>query len=202
MCKIYIPILKNKDLKSRQSFFMIIIGIDPGTATTGYSIIRKSSKKRKKNNGGFDWLKVLDYGCIITDPCLSDGERLKIINDKINNLIKKYNPNVLAIESLYFFKNLKTAMPVSQAKGVILLAAAKKKIPVYEFTPLQVKMAITGYGKAEKKQVQKMIKIIFNLEEKPKEKNKRRDDASDALGVAFCCALEIENNLKFSDKRK
>jgi len=158
---------------------MIILGIDPGTATTGFGILEKKGKQ----------IKVLNYGCIITDPYFSDGERLKKINKEINNLIKKYNPDVISIESLYFFKNLKTAMPVSQAKGVILLAAANKKIPVFEFTPLQVKMAITGYGKAEKNQVQKMIKKILNLEEKPKDKNKRKDDASDALGIALCYLL-------------
>ncbi|HOK00829.1 MAG TPA: crossover junction endodeoxyribonuclease RuvC [Candidatus Pacearchaeota archaeon] len=158
---------------------MIVLGIDPGTATTGFGILEKKGKQ----------IKVLNYGCIITDPYFSDGERLKKINKEINNLIKKYNPDVISIESLYFFKNLKTAMPVSQAKGVILLAAANKKIPVFEFTPLQVKMAITGYGKAEKNQVQKMIKKILNLEEKPKDKNKRKDDASDALGIALCYLL-------------
>jgi len=158
---------------------MIVLGIDPGTATTGFGILEKKGKQ----------IKVLNYGCIITDPYFSDGERLKKINKEVNNLIKKYNPDVISIESLYFFKNLKTAMPVSQAKGVILLAAANKKIPVFEFTPLQVKMAITGYGKAEKNQVQKMIKKILNLEEKPKDKNKRKDDASDALGIALCYLL-------------
>ena len=165
---------------------MIILGIDPGTATTGYSVIEKTSSKRIK-------VKAVDYGCITTSSDLPPGERLKIINNELNKLIKKHKPKVLAVESLYFFKNLKTAMPVSQAKGVILLTAAKKKIPVYEFTPLQVKMAITGYGKAEKKQVQEMIKILFNLEKKPKDKNKRKDDATDALGIAFCCALQLKN---------
>jgi len=181
---------------------MIILGIDPGTATTGYSIIEKKPKKRRKiyqnkNNqqekNVSEWVKVIDYGCITTSSNLSDGERLKRINNHLNKLIKQYKPEVLAIESIFFFKNLKTAMPVSQAKGVILFTAAKKKIPVYEFTPLQVKMAITGYGKAKKKQVQEMIKIIFNLEKKPKDKNKRKDDATDAIGIAFCCALQLRS---------
>ncbi len=166
---------------------MIILGIDPGTATTGFSIIQET--KNKKNKG----IKILDYGCIITDPNLPDGERLKIISEQLEEIIKKYKPDVLAVENIYFFKNLKTAMPVSQAKGVILLTAAKEKIPVYEFTPLQVKMAITGYGKAEKKQVQEMIKVIFNLDKKPKDLNKRKDDATDAIGIAFCCALQLRN---------
>jgi len=169
---------------------MIIAGIDPGTATTGYGIIKKLKSKKSK-------LKVIDYGCIITESNLSSGERLRILSNKLNKLIKKYKPKVLAVENLYFFKNLKTAMPVSQAKGVILLAAAKKRIPVYEFTPLQVKMAITGYGKAEKKQVQEMIKVLLDLKKIPKFTNKKLgDDAADALGVAVCCVLQLKQNLK------
>ncbi|MFH1656751.1 MAG: crossover junction endodeoxyribonuclease RuvC [Candidatus Nealsonbacteria bacterium] len=163
---------------------MIILGIDPGLATTGFGVIRKL-----KNN---EDIETIDYGCIITKPDLNCGERLKIINNEINKLIIRHNPKILAIESLYFFKNLKTAMPVSQAKGVILLTAAKKKIPVHEFTPLQVKMTITGYGKAEKKQVQKMIQTILKLEEKPEDKEKRKDDATDALGVALCYVYQTK----------
>ena len=164
---------------------MIILGIDPGTATTGFGVINKT-----KND-----IKVIDYGCITTTPDLCPGDRLKIINNELNKLIQKHQPEVMAIEKLFFFKNLKTVMPVSQAKGVILLTAAKKKIPVYEFTPLQVKMAITGYGRAEKKQVQKMIQTLLNLEEKPKDKNKRKDDATDALGIAFCYTLQSKTKL-------
>ena len=157
---------------------MIILGIDPGTARTGFGIIKKTKDKNK--------LKTIDYGCITTDPALSDGKRLKIINDELNKLIKKYQPDILAVENVYFFKNLKTAMPVSQAKGVILLTAAKKKIPVYEFTPLQVKMTIVGYGRADKKQIQKMVKVLLNLKEVP-----RPDDAADALAIAICCAYSL-----------
>ena len=155
---------------------MIILGIDPGTATTGFGIIEKTKKK----------IRVIDYGCIKTCPDLGAGGRLKIINNELNKLIKKHRPNILAVETVYFFKNLKTAMPVSQAKGVVLLTAAKKKIPVYEFTPLQMKMAIAGYGKAEKKQVQEMLKILLNMKETPKQ-----DDAADALGIALCCSKLI-----------
>lgn len=166
---------------------MIILGIDPGTATLGFGIIESKGKRK---------VRTLDYGCIITKPDLSDSERLKKINNELNSLIRKYKPDVLAVENLYFFKNLKTAMPVSQAKGVVLLTAAKKKIPVQEFTPLQVKMAITGYGRAEKKQVQKMIQTMLNLEEKPEDKNKRKDDATDALGIALCYVIKSGSNLK------
>jgi crossover junction endodeoxyribonuclease RuvC len=155
---------------------MIIIGIDPGTATTGFGVIKKTGKD----------ICVVDYGCIETLPTMKTGERLEIINTELNKLIKEHKPEVLAIENVYFFKNLKTVMPVSQAKGVILFTAQQNKIPVFEFTPLQMKMAITGYGKAEKKQVQKMIKLMLNLEDKPKDKSKRKDDATDALGIALC----------------
>lgn len=165
---------------------MIILGFDPGTATTGYGAIRVSSPNKNEKP------KVIDFGCIITKPSQLTGERLKIIYNETNKLIKKHNPDLISIESLYFFKNQKTAMPVSQAKGVILLAAAEKKIPIYEFTPLQVKMTIAGYGKAEKKQVQKMIKELLDLDGFDlKEKNRKKDDAADALGIALCGFLKV-----------
>jgi len=168
---------------------MIIIGIDPGIAKLGYAFIETKKKGGK--------LKTIDYGCITTSPDLSPGERLRIINNELNKLIKKYKPKVLAVENLYFFKNLKTAMPVSQAKGVVLLTAAKKRIPVYEFTPLQVKMTITGYGKAEKKQVQEMIKVLLDFKKIPKFANKKLgDDAADALGIAICCAFQLKQKIR------
>lgn len=155
---------------------MIIIGIDPGVANVGYGVVRvKTMNSRAKSN-----LKCIDYGVIKTKPSSVMPERLKIINNELNKIIKKYQPRVLAVENIYFFKNLKTAMPVSQAKGVILLTAAKKNIPVYEFTPMQVKMMVTGSGKADKKEVQKKIKSFFGLKELPKP-----DDAADALAIAL-----------------
>lgn len=161
--------------------FMLILGIDPGTATTGYGMIRKNKNVKLKNKDG---VSCLGYGVIKTDPSFSDGERLQKIHGEISRLINRYKPEILAVENVYFFKNLKTAFPVSQAKGVILLAAAIKKIRVYEFTPLQVKMAVTGYGRAEKKQVQKMVKVLLHLEEIP-----RPDDAADALAIALTCSF-------------
>ncbi len=150
---------------------MIILGIDPGVARTGFGVVKHKTQ-----------LKCLGYGCIKTSPDWSDGDRLKKINQELKRIIKEYQPNVLAVENVYFFKNLKTAFPVSQAKGVILLTAAQKKIPIYEFTPLQVKMAVVGYGRADKKQVQNMMpKILSGLKEPPKP-----DDAADALAVAVC----------------
>ena len=148
---------------------MIILGIDPGTASTGYGVIKKSRT-----------LKCLDYNVIHTKPNSQPGERLRKINNKLAQVIKKHQPDVLAIENVYFFKNLKTAIPVSQAKGAILLTAAKKKLPVYEFSPLQIKLTVTGNGRADKREVQEKIKQILKLKQIPKP-----DHASDALAVAM-----------------
>lgn len=154
---------------------MIILGIDPGTATTGYGLIEV---KKNKN------IACLGYGIIQTSPAFPAPERLKKINNDLNRIIRKYRPEIMAIEKLYFFKNLKTAIPVSQACGVIMLTAAKNKIPVEGFTPLQVKSIITKNGWAPKSEVQKKIKKILKLKETPKS-----DDAADALAIAICGAL-------------
>jgi crossover junction endodeoxyribonuclease RuvC len=161
---------------------MIIIGVDPGSVVTGYSILRKNKDKT---------LEVLDFGCIITDKFATTGERLKKIHREIIKLIEKHKPEVMAVETLFFFKNLKTVMPVSQTKGVILLAAEEKKLLVCEFTPLQMKMAIAGYGRAEKKQVIEMIKKTVCLDGFDlKKNNRKKDDAFDALGCAICGAIK------------
>ena len=161
---------------------MIILGIDPGSVITGYCILEKNKERE---------LKVIDFGCIITDKFSTTGEKLQKIHKEIINLISEHCPDVMSIEKLFFFKNLKTVMPVSQTKGVILLAAAEKKLQVFEFTPLQMKMAIAGYGRAEKKQVIKMIKETVNLDNfNLKENNRKKDDAFDAIGIAICAALK------------
>ena len=161
---------------------MIIIGIDPGSVVTGYAVIRKNKDRS---------LGVIDFGCIVTDKFATTGERLKKIYKELTKLIEKYNPDLISVESLFFFKNLKTVMPVSQTKGVILLAAAQKKISVCEFSPLQIKMAIVGYGRAEKKQVQEMIKRMLDLNSFDMKKNyRKKDDAFDALGAAVCALLK------------
>lgn len=163
---------------------MIIIGVDPGSVITGYAII-------KKERGQNPSLEVIDFGCIITDKFTTTGERLKKIHKEIIKLIEKYKPSVMSIEALFFFKNLKTVMPVSQTKGVILLAAAEKNLLVYEITPLQMKMAIAGYGRAEKRQVQEMIKKTVDISSFDlKKNNRKKDDAFDALGVAICASLK------------
>jgi len=158
---------------------MIILGIDPGTAITGYGVIEKLKVQSQK-------LKVIDYGCIKTTADLSTAERLAKLYEELDALIKKYKPGIVAVEDIFFFKNLKTAIKVSQARGVILLTIAQNKIPVAEYTPLQIKQAVACYGRAEKIQVQRMVKILLNLEEIPKP-----DDAADALAVAICCAHTI-----------
>lgn len=154
---------------------MIICGIDPGTATTGFGAIKKKG----------DDLLLIDYGVISTNPKDQPAKRLQTLYQEINRLIKKFKPNLVVIEKLYFFKNLKTAMPVAEARGVILLAIQKYKIKIIELTPLEVKMGVCGYGRADKKQIQKMVKEILALKEIPKP-----DDAADALAAAICGALK------------
>ena len=155
---------------------MIILGLDPGTATTGYGVVRKENQK----------FTLIDFGRICTQTDKSAGQRLREINCELERLIKKHKPDLISVETVYFFKNLKTAMPVSQARGVILFTAAKKNIPVCDITPLQMKMAVVGYGRADKKQVQKMVGNILELD-----KPIKSDDAADALGIAICGGLKF-----------
>ena len=168
---------------------MIIIGIDPGTAIVGYGVIETSKPKHQKQDRT-EKPTVVDFGCIITTTASTTGQRLELVYDQVQDLIKKHKPDIMSIENIFFFKNLKTVMPVSQAKGVILLAAEKNNVPVYEFTPLQMKMVMVGYGRAEKKQVQEMTKQLLDLTDFDlKEKNRKKDDAFDALGIALCAFL-------------
>ncbi|GAB6189200.1 crossover junction endodeoxyribonuclease RuvC [Marinitoga arctica] len=150
---------------------MRILGIDPGYGRIGYGIIERVGNT----------FKLIDFGVIETDKKSDLNARLLEIFDKMNLLIEKYNPDESAVESLFFFKNVKTAIQVGEARGVILLALQKASIPIFEYTPYQVKQAITGYGRAEKGQIQRMLKVIFNLK-----KNPTPDDAADALAIAFC----------------
>ena len=154
----------------------IIIGIDPGIADTGFGIIKNENNK----------LTCLAYGSIKTSSKLGLPDRLEIINLELNKLIKKYRPNLISIEELFFCKNIKTALVVGQARGVIVLTAKQNKIPAVEFTPLQVKQAVSSYGQADKQQVQRMVKILLNLKELPKP-----DDAADALAIAICAANSL-----------
>ncbi|MDD4661735.1 MAG: crossover junction endodeoxyribonuclease RuvC [Candidatus Pacebacteria bacterium] len=149
---------------------MRILGLDPGTAITGFGIIETAQ----------DNLSCLHYGAIKTEACTKDEARLMIIYSELESLLKEYKPDAVAIEKIFFFKNPKTVIPVSQARGILLLAVAKQNIPIFEFTPLQVKMAVTGYGRAQKKQVQEMVKNLLTLDKIPKP-----DDAADALAIAI-----------------
>ncbi len=162
---------------------MIILGVDPGTATTGYGIIKKEGDK----------LICLEHGCVLTSSRETFEKRLEEIFNKVTNLIEKWKPNLIGIENLYFFKNEKTAFLVGQARGIIMLAAVRNKLKIFEPTPLEVKQAISGYGRADKKQVQKMVKLILNLQEIPKP-----DDAADALAIAITCANSLKT-LKLKD---
>ena len=150
---------------------MIILGIDPGIAIVGYGVIECKGNR----------FKALDYGAITTEANIPFTERIRIIYDDMTTLIDKYNPTDLAIEELFFNKNVKTAIKVGQARGVEILAAVHKGLNIYEYTPLQVKQGVVGYGRAEKRQVQEMVKMLLNLKEIPKP-----DDAADALAVAIC----------------
>jgi crossover junction endodeoxyribonuclease RuvC len=149
---------------------MTILGVDPGTARLGWGIIKLNSNQPT----------VGDYGCLETDKNKPDDIRLKELYQAFTKLLKTFKPDVVAVEDLFFFKNQKTIIKVSQARGVILLASAMLNIPTSSHSPLQVKMAVTGYGKADKNQVQQMIKSILKLDSIPKP-----DDTADALAVAL-----------------
>lgn len=164
---------------------MIILGIDPGIAIVGYSIV-----ECKGNN-----FKAIDYGCITTDSNLLFPDRIKIIYDRLTEIIEKYNPEDLAVEELFFNKNVKTAIKVGQARGVEILAAVNKGMNIYEYTPLQIKQAVVGYGRADKVQVQEMVKLLLNLKERPKP-----DDVADALAVAICHGSSIKFKESFRMK--
>ncbi len=153
---------------------MRILGIDPGIADTGWGLIEKNKTGE---------LKCLGYGSIQTSSKLSLFERLVILNDELNQTIKKYQPEIAGVEELFFYKNVKTALIVGHARGVILLNIKQNNLSLKEFTPLQVKQAVSTYGRADKAQVQRMVKMILKLKEIPKP-----DDAADALAVAICAS--------------
>lgn len=156
---------------------MIILGIDPGTATTGFGVIKKLHPRREE-------FEILNFGVITTKKTDSDAKRLKILFDDLTELVKKYKPDKVGIEKLFFTSNQTTAMTVSQARGVAMLTAEQYRVPILEFTPLQVKQTLCGYGKADKKQVQFMVQQTFKLKHLPKP-----DDAADALAIALCAAI-------------
>ncbi len=156
---------------------MRILGIDPGIGRTGYGIIEANGQE----------LIAKSYGCIETEAKTEMGERLTDLYDQILGLIKEHKPDAVGIEDLFFNTNAKTALIVGQARGVIMLAVSKSKVPLAVYTPLQVKMAVTGYGRAEKGQVGQMIKILLKLESIPK-----LDDTTDALAIAVTHAFSYK----------
>ena len=156
---------------------MIYLGIDPGTATTGFGIIKKSDKKKLEYD-------ILEFGVIETPKVESDAQRLQTIYEDLSAIIKKHKPTYFGIEKLFFATNQRTVMTVSQARGIALLAASQANLKILEFTPLQVKSTLCGYGKADKKQVQRMVQQTFKLKSLPKP-----DDAADALAIALCAAV-------------
>lgn len=162
---------------------MIILGIDPGYAIVGIGVIEFVGNK----------FKPLEYNAITTPAGMSVPDRLQKIYQGIEYFINKYSPDAVAIEELFFNSNQKTAIMVAQARGVIIVAAKNKGVPLYEYTPLQIKQAVTGYGRADKKQIQNMVKMILNLNAIPKP-----DDAADGLAVAICHAHSSHINEKFS----
>ena len=152
---------------------MIILGIDPGIATIGFGIVEAHRSQ----------CRVIQYGVLSTPAGLPLSHRLTMIYEDMQELIHTFHPDEMAVEELFFNTNITTGISVAEARGVILLAAKKKNVPIFEYTPLQVKQAVVGYGRAEKKQVQLMTKTILNLEKMPK-----LDDTSDALAIAVCHA--------------
>lgn len=152
---------------------MLILGIDPGTAIMGYGLIEKKGQK----------LSPITYSCWRTPSAMPMTQRLKILYESLEELLLKYSPDVMAVEELFFNRNTTTALSVGQARGVVLLAAARNNIEAFEYTPLQVKQAVVGYGKADKQQVQFMVRALLSLTEIPKP-----DDTADALAIAICHA--------------
>ncbi len=152
---------------------MIVLGIDPGTAKTGYGIVEREGNR----------LRLIDYGCLETLSTQQLPERLLEIHQGVTELIITHKPEQLGVERLFFNRNVQTAFAVGQARGVVLLAAAEHGLPVFEYGPHEVKIAVTGYGRADKGQVQRMVQAVLGMSTLPKP-----DDAADALAVAICLA--------------
>jgi crossover junction endodeoxyribonuclease RuvC len=152
---------------------VILLGIDPGTAALGYGIV-DSTRGR---------LREVDHGCLETSPDVALPERLLAIHALVDELIEMHEPDVIAVERLFFSRNVQTAFAVGQARGVVLLAAAQHGVPVREATPNEVKSAVAGYGAADKDQIQRMVQMVLGMAERP-----RPDDAADALAIAIWAA--------------
>ena len=160
---------------------MRVMGIDPGLATVGFGIVESA--------GTFDF-KPVEFGAVLTEAGKKTEDRLLEIYDNIDELVNTYKPSAVSIEKLFFNTNEKTAINVAEARGVILLAARKNNVPIYEYTPLQIKQALTGYGRAEKKQIMYMVKTLLKLDKEP-----RPDDTADALAAAICHIYSASSKL-------
>lgn len=158
----------------------IILGIDPGLSSTGFGIIRQEGEA----------LSLVEFGCISTKNTMAFPERLKEISERISSIVDAHAPSSVAIESLYFCKNISSALKVGQAKGAVIATCSRRKIAVYEYTPLQVKQALTGYGKASKEQIQHMVRVILGLSLPPQPSH-----SADALALAICCAHSLSKNV-------
>ncbi len=156
---------------------MIVLGIDPGIAITGYGVVKSTG----------DLISAVDSGCLETAAGTPSWVRLRSIHDGILRLVENHSPDAIAVEKIFFCRNTTTAMSVGEARGAALVAAAACGAPVHEFTPMQVKQAVTGYGKADKQQVQAMVKTLLGLRQAPSP-----DDVADALAVAIACVHTIE----------
>jgi len=156
---------------------MRILGIDPGTGILGFGVIDvdKSSK-----------MSLVDAGVIRTPVHEDDSVRLLTIFNELKSIIAEFKPEVMSVEKLFFARNVTTAMTVSQARGVVLLLGMQHDLELYEYTPMQIKQAVTGYGRADKKQIQEMVRVLLQLKEIPKP-----DDAADALAAAICCSMTL-----------
>lgn len=167
----------------KRCIIMIILGVDPGYAIVGIGVTEYVGNK----------FRTLTYGAITTPAKTDTVLRLQTIYDGIGEYVDKYKPDAMAIEELFFNSNQKTAINVAQARGVILVAAANKGVPISEYTPLQVKQSVTGYGRADKAQIQQMVKTILGLNAIPKP-----DDAADALALSICHAHSYKMNNMFN----
>ena len=153
---------------------MIVLGIDPGTARLGFGVLRKEGSR----------LVHVAHGCLETPKTMPHAERLSVLHAALHELIATHRPELVGVEKLFFQKNVKTAMTVSEARGVTLLALRDRGVPIAEHTPMQVKVAVTGYGGADKRQVQEMVRRLLSLSTIPKP-----DDAADALAIAYCAGV-------------
>ena len=156
---------------------MRILGIDPGTGILGFGVIDVDARGKAT---------LVDGGVIRTPVNQADSDRLETIYDELHEIITELKPTVMSVEKLFFAQNVTTAMSVSQARGVVLLCGKQHGMELYEYTPMEIKMAVSGYGKADKKQVQEMVRVILNLKEVPKP-----DDCADAIAAALTCAQSV-----------